>query len=531
MTATPRELILNYLETRDYRLLENLSFDQILHAILYSDILYLEITRDNELWKNLYYQHFNIPPETEDNYFYNYQEQYRHRIWVTGKNTKNKLLPSDEMKISLPTEINIPIGIIHVATGKDHTIMLDFQGKVYGMGDNSKGQLGFDDLTERSFPEEITFPGFESDRKKKFDEKMKIKAVKIACGDNFTYIMTVTDTLQELIYNMGDNSSGQLGHGDFEDRHFPSIIYDKIKIQEIICGKNHVYFHDYRNLWGCGDNSYGQLAYGKGTPNYFYQKIYNVPKIYDSEGEEVTYSSPSKINILTLLFDDLYHVGNCVATGANHVILKDKNDHLWGMGDNSRGQLGLGTELKNTLTSGPQLMKYDDLILNQFNVYCGANFSILEIDGALYGFGDNSNNQLTALSKERGSSNIYELQKINTVGEDGTDLYVTGIFCGWDHLVLEANDKKYYATGDRQSGKYLDRLYLPENSTIDNVVCGNMCTFFITHGYILIRYEDYLLMLQAGIILSDEIKKIYLDKPEVGVATTADHSFMFIIPS
>lgn len=116
-----------------------------------------------------------------------------------------------------PDDINIDSNLIKVSeirnikqisTGKDHILMLTNEGDVYGMGDDSFGQLGLETYSEERYKQMKTYGNFIKRREKK-PKKLNISNIdKIACGDNHSLLLDTNNN----VYGMGYNRFLQLSN-------------------------------------------------------------------------------------------------------------------------------------------------------------------------------------------------------------------------------------------------------------------------------------------------------------------------------
>ena len=114
-------------------------------------------------------------------------------------------------------------------------------------------------------------------------------------------------------------------------------------------------------LWGCGQNNYGQLGLGDNTNRKTFTEIIT--------------------NV-----DDI----KSVYCGGDHTLILKNNGTLWGCGDNSHGQLGLGNTTNRTTFT--QITTNVD---NIKSVYCGGYQTLtLENDGTLWSVGYNGDGRL-----------------------------------------------------------------------------------------------------------------------------------------
>lgn len=82
-------------------------------------------------------------------YFINEENQ----IFTCGGNFFGRLGLGNTQPETTPVQIStLPLNIISIACGDDHTLFLDRDGNVYGTGKNSNGQLGLKNKNNRSSP-------------------------------------------------------------------------------------------------------------------------------------------------------------------------------------------------------------------------------------------------------------------------------------------------------------------------------------------------------------------------------------------
>ena len=183
------------------------------------------------------------------------------------------------------------------------------------------------------------------------------KIRQIVCGEDHTFILKNNGEL----FAFGRNNYGQLGLGNNENVNVPTLLKDKIKdkkIQQIICGEQHIYILTKSGkLFAFGNNYYGQLGLG----DYIDR---NVPTLMNKEIQQIV-------------------------CGRNHTFILKNNDELFTFGYNYFGQLGLGDH-GNRKT--PTLLTKEKGIRQ---IICGADHTfILKNNGKLFAFGFNIQGQL-----------------------------------------------------------------------------------------------------------------------------------------
>jgi len=477
--------ISTYLRTGDGNLIRLMNFTELMHILLNSFLLYEDFKKDEKLWTYLFKNKFGYSPPLSTDVFYQYQEEFNKRIFVTGSNIHNKLFPSKNFKIYIPQEImGIPY-ISKVATGLHHTILVDNYNRIYGIGANNRRQLGFVSLDDVVFPQEIKLP-------------KSIEVVSVVCGFHFTYILgRDNNTGQQVIYNMGNNTHGQLGYKTQNSFESLNELNLKYKVNEILCGENHTLFITSEDVYGCGSNVYGQLGF-----------------VYIKDTSRSMIIEPEKI----VSYD---RIVKC-QTGANHVIYESYYGEIMGMGDNRYGQLGLG-DITDTRESGSMnlfmdstfdnsgyhqrnLQGIDDKKIYSSEIYCGANFTILKNRQMLLVMGSNSNNQLIKTD----SSTYIRFPMIIEL-----EISIKNIYCGYSHVIYENYDGDFYGAGKNIYGElgigeqitdtYLNPLALKADKLLD-IKLGDVCTIFLTNGYIMVHYNEYILKLAKDEIEFDKVE-------------------------
>eukprot|EP01129_Flabellula_baltica_P012269 TRINITY_DN5517_c0_g1_i2.p1 TRINITY_DN5517_c0_g1~~TRINITY_DN5517_c0_g1_i2.p1 ORF type:complete len:660 (+),score=142.74 TRINITY_DN5517_c0_g1_i2:22-2001(+) len=136
------------------------------------------------------------------------------------------------------------IKIVKVYAGFSFSFAVSEDKRVFSWGFNGKMQLGIGSRFNLETPEQVVaFEGF--------------NIVKIACGEQ--HVLAIDD--QGAIYSWGLGTFGQLGHGNIQDKGYPTRIkaLEEHNIIDIACGVHHsVAIDDAGNIFTWGNNEYGQ---------------------------------------------------------------------------------------------------------------------------------------------------------------------------------------------------------------------------------------------------------------------------------
>jgi alpha-tubulin suppressor-like RCC1 family protein len=305
-------------------------------------------------------------------------------------------------------------GIKKVACGKDHTLLLTTDGKVYACGRNDHGQLGLG-----SGVDEALYPTYVS--------QITNFVRDIACGDYHSLVLTDEFSL----YAFGLNTDGQLGAGDWDNRYDPYLTcHSGYFVVEIDCGSR---FSAYRSgsgsIYTCGDNEYGQLAIGNNSDRNMWQQAYDenaqgvecgayhIVMIFgnniavagrNDDGQLGLGDTENRNNEEWIL--RVVHGLNMVACGQAHTLFLRDDGKVYACGNNSYGELGLG---HNTDCSTPTLLS--GLLHPALAVYAGGHHSMFLLDdGILHVCGRNNYGQLglNDTTQRNSPTRLYGLHSI-----------------------------------------------------------------------------------------------------------------------
>lgn len=240
-------------------------------------------------------------------------------------------------------------------------------------------------------------------------ETFKYKKIVTSIGGDSTFIIASNGTL----WAVGNNNYGQLGLGDTDSRSvLTKVGTDTWK--DISCYGNHAAgIKSDGTLWSWGNNDHGQLAQGNVT----------------------NYIAPSQVGTLTSW--------SSVACGETHTIAVQLDGSLWGAGNNVFGQLGTGNTTQSTL-----MVKTSSTLTSAWGaVLCGQNSSYaFNSDTYLYSWGDNSSGQLGL-----GTTNaIYaDPTRISTLAA----ISYGAVSVGRNHVLAINSSNQLYMWGDNASGQ------------------------------------------------------------------------------
>ena len=171
-------------------------------------------------------------------------------IFACGNNTCGEcgLGHRNSPQITPSLILNVPLNVVQFACGDSHSLFLDPEGNVFSVGYNGYGSLGL-----------ALGPYTNQDILKKISNIPPIQT--ISCVNASCYLIDFEGNL----WTFGNNSWGQLGHGNRTNLNAPKVISTLKDIQQISCGSHGQHFiakNSQNQIFVTGNNMYGQLGTG-----------------------------------------------------------------------------------------------------------------------------------------------------------------------------------------------------------------------------------------------------------------------------
>ena len=277
------------------------------------------------------------------------------QVLAWGNNGSWQLGDSTSTNRTSPAMVPLPASVIikSIAAGQDHSLALTSDGKIYGWGSSSNGQLGNGSVTSTNLPQLINLP-------------TSAPAKAIAAGKNYTIALTTDGKL----YACGYNAWGVIGDLTTIQRTSPVAV--SLPVGVIISAISAGYDHALAlsadgKLYAWGRNSDGQVGVDS-TSSYYYAPVlvhqpataftsisaggaHNLAITGDGktyawgfnsdgrlgDGTYISRGSPVLVNLPTSA------VAIAVATGAAHSMVLTGDGKAFATGYNSVGELGDGT--------------------------------------------------------------------------------------------------------------------------------------------------------------------------------------------
>lgn len=167
------------------------------------------------------------------------------KLYTWGNNDLYQLGTNNTNNQTFPIETSVKgSSWKQVISGGFHNFALKTDNTLWAWGNNSFGQLGFGDFTQRQYPTQVSYEVFWK---------------KISCGLTHSAAIKSNGTLS----TWGRNEYGQLGLGNLTTTNIPTLINYDIDWRYVACGGFHTLaIKNDGTLWTCGKNTHGQLGLG-----------------------------------------------------------------------------------------------------------------------------------------------------------------------------------------------------------------------------------------------------------------------------
>jgi alpha-tubulin suppressor-like RCC1 family protein len=316
-------------------------------------------------------------------------------LWGMGDNSSGQLgLGHALFFTSTPRQISSGVGTI--AAGFEHSLFSSDNG-IWAMGGNEYGQLGDGTTNNHYFPEKV------------FSVNLTVRLTALAAGYAHSLFGSYTP-LGGSLWTMGGNDFGQLGDGTTAEHHTPEIVASASPGTPVTAsagGDGHsLFIRPDGSLWGMGYNGDGELGDGTIDDQHSPEQIVPSGVTAVAAGSDYSLFIESDGSLWAMGHNGVGQLGDTttddshipelimasnvvsVAAGAFHSLFIMSDGSLWGMGFNAYGQLGDGTTNDSHI---PELIVASNVV----SVAAGDYHSLFIMsDGSLWGMGQNAFAQL-----------------------------------------------------------------------------------------------------------------------------------------
>ena len=321
--------------------------------------------------------------------------------------------------------------VTKIAGQYDHSLFLESDGSLWGMGANPDGELGPGAYS--------TAPSYTTNQPVQI---MASNVTAIAAGFYHSLFVKSDGSL----WTMGANSYGQLGDGTYNGTNQPQQIMAS-NVTAIAAGYGHsLFLKSDGSLWGMGYNGDGELG-----PGF----INNTNQPVQIMASNVT----------------------AVAAGYYHSLFLKNDGSLWGMGYNGDGELGDGNY---NSTNQPQQIEASNVTA----IAAGDDNSLfLKSDGSLWVMGGNGDGQL-------GDGTYNNTNRPEQILASN----VTAIAAGFYHSLFLKSDGSLWGMGYNQYGELGDGTYATNapfgTNQPEQIVPGSVTTIGAEYAYSLFLKSD-----------------------------------------
>lgn len=435
------------------------------------------------------------------------------------------------------------VSVDTIAVGENHSLVIKSDMSLWAAGDNTKGQLGIGNDTDRSN-----------------GTKVMDKAVFVEANDDVSFAIDENGTL----YGWGDNSRGQVSPNSSS-----TYIYKPQKIrenvEEVCAGDTHtVALLQDGSVVGWGSNEYGELGFTANSKINSETKISanaadiaagdGFTLIVTAAGEVYACGSNENGQLGTGNYKDQAALVKVVSGGVaeaeagnDHSVLLMSDGTVKASGHNNCGQIGSD--------SGSAISSFQTVNVKRAKaVFAGGNSSgAVTSDGVLYTWGANESGQLHnenrdntsnperitsgAVSIALGEHHSLLLKSSGSISSAGSGVYgelfteknsivpkpvltlknVIAYSAGTDHAAAinedgvlytwGCNDKGQLGLGDYTYRTIPTRVRLYDNAV--NVWCGNKVTIVQTDDNSVYVFGD-----NSGYLLGMSTRSSTVNKPE-----------------
>lgn len=321
-------------------------------------------------------------------------------VWSWGRNDKGQLGDGTKQNSNQPVLVVGLRNIIQISAGGSHALALKSDGSIWSWGSNEDGQLGDGTTNDSRIPIQMPL---------NLIQQMGSRVTDISAGFNHNLLLTDIG----MVWGWGKNACSCIGENKYSGMLNPYPMPDISGISKISAGKNiSIFLSSSGAVWARGQGTPGYVA-SAGSSN----SAVNISALKGSEsiseGNGTVHAAITSDSKHQIKAWGKGYIGNhsyteeiweqpqivygrdnadlpamkSISIGETHTIAVTTSQQAWVWGDNSIGQLGVGSYQSPILPWK---------VLDQVTMAsAGNNFSVfLRTDGTIYACGSNQYGQL-----------------------------------------------------------------------------------------------------------------------------------------
>uniref|UniRef100_A0A7S3PDQ3 BTB domain-containing protein n=1 Tax=Aplanochytrium stocchinoi TaxID=215587 RepID=A0A7S3PDQ3_9STRA len=325
--------------------------------------------------------------------------------------------------------------------------------------------------------------------------------------------------LNEEVYTFGQNSYGELAHGDIIARTQPELVEfirdrPELRVIQVVAGNEHTaLLCSNGDVYTCGYNDSGQCGVGSTgrVPSLrLVEALRNkrIVHIYSANGCEHLVAVSAGGSIFTcgynargqLGHDTTNHISTPklvqslsgkrvvkVACSYYHTLVSTDEEEVYGFGRNDYGQLGIGDTIDR---AKPQ--RLDSLRATVvYALGCGQYHTVLSVQGlGVLACGKNDYGQLGTASS--GEPRNVPVSVSSPLDSPSDSVWVSQLACGYYHTIALTNKGAVYAFGrndygqlgldNKENKRWPHRIEELIHEDVVHVTCGCYHSLFLTES-------------------------------------------------
>ena len=380
-------------------------------------------------------------------------------VLTWGDNSRGQLGTGDDSNRSAPTAVRGLKGVIAIAAGAESSLALSSQGSVWAWGDNDKADLGVP--TSELCGSVVGAVG----------GKFRCSTTPTAQGlTGVTALAVASDSLNGMalksdgtVWAWGQNNDGQVGDGTTNDAVTPVPVQGLSNVTAIAQGGGFsLALERDGTVWSWGSNDSGQLGIGQASA--------------DGGADLTAHPHPTRLAAL----------GNIVAIAAGnaHALALTADGRVYAWGEAFQGALGLSAA--SATTNQPVPLQAPGLAGIKAIAAGNQTSLALATDGSVWAWGDDQHGELDrAMTDASSPQRVAGLSGITAIAAGGyhdVALDANGSVWGWGEDGSGQVGVPATSTCGDNGGCVTAPMHVPGVTGATAIAAGSYHTMALLHG-------------------------------------------------